>query len=73
MASPTGQGQQHPAIALFVSITSSNVSLMPEVVEHLGCVSHAYTNAERDGSLIAEVRGTPGLKVGNELHLSNTR
>jgi hypothetical protein len=69
IASPAGQGQQRPAIALFVSITPSNVSLMPEVVEHLGGVSYAYTDAGRDNSLIAEVRGKPGLKVGNELRL----
>ena len=43
---------------------------MPEVVEYLGGVSHAYTNAGRNSSLIAEVRGRPGLKVGNELRLS---
>jgi hypothetical protein len=48
----------------------ANVSLMPEVVEHLGGVSYAYTDAGRDSSLMAEVRGKPGLKVGNELRLS---
>jgi multiple sugar transport system ATP-binding protein len=49
---------------------SANVSMIPEVVEHLGGVSYAYTDAGRDSSLIAEVRGKPGLKVGNELRLS---
>ena len=48
----------------------ANVSLMPEVVEHLGGVSYAHTDAGRNSSLIAEVRGKPGLKVGSELRLS---
>jgi multiple sugar transport system ATP-binding protein len=47
-----------------------NVSIMPEVIEHLGGVSYVYTNAGRDTSLIAEIRGKPNLKVANELHLS---
>ncbi len=51
-------------------IVLATFSLMPEVVEHLEGVSYAYTNAGRDSSLIAEVRGKPGLKVGNELRLS---
>ncbi|MDM9623223.1 sn-glycerol-3-phosphate ABC transporter ATP-binding protein UgpC [Rhizobium sp. S96] len=49
---------------------SVNVSLTPEVIEHLGGVSYVYTDAGRDTSLIAEVRGKPNLKVASELQLS---